>query len=151
MQFVGDKRITTIGATGWALTLLFLSTGGCGPQSEGPPTYPVHGALTVDGKPAHNAQVIFHPADGRDFDQRGARPTGRVGADGAFALTTYFPGDGAPAGRYAVTVYWAENPDSLEPSPDRLKGRFSEPSKSTLQAEVGESATELPPWNLTTR
>jgi hypothetical protein len=31
-------------------------------------------------------------------------PTGEVGADGSFKLTTYEPDDGAPVGRYQVTV-----------------------------------------------
>ncbi len=34
------------------------------------------------------------------------RPHGRVGPDGRFTLTTYQPGDGAPTGKYNVTVVW---------------------------------------------
>ncbi len=154
MQTVTDRQNASKRRVRFALALLALlpfSSGGCRRKSEGPPTFPVRGVLMVDGKAAENAQVILHPADGRDFDRRGARPTGKVGPDGAFSLTTYVPDDGAPAGRYVVTVYWAENPDSLEPSPDRLQGRFLEPSRSALHAEIGESPTQLPPWNLTTR
>ena len=105
----------------------------------------------IDGQPAPDAQVIFHPAGGENFDERGARPTGRVKADGSFALTTYHPGDGAPAGRYLVTVYWAQNPAALEPSPDRLHGRFLDPAKSTLEVTIEEEPTELPQFELQTR
>jgi hypothetical protein len=105
----------------------------------------------VDGQPAVGAQVTLHPVHGQDFDQRGSRPTGLVTADGTFSLTTYQPDDGAPAGRYVVTVFWAENPDALEPSPDRLQGRYLAPTESTLQVEIPEAETELPPLELTTR
>ncbi len=128
-----------------------FATSGCGRQAEGPPTYPVRGVLLIDGKPAKDAQVIFNPADGEDFDQRGARPTGKADENGAFTLTTYQPGDGAPAGTYLVTVYWAANPESLEPSPDRLNGRFADPTRSKLEVVVEEAATELSPFNLRTR
>ncbi|OYW12091.1 MAG: hypothetical protein B7Z55_18590 [Planctomycetales bacterium 12-60-4] len=135
-----------------AANCLLLATilAGCGAKPEGPPTFPVHGTLMVNGGPATNAQVILHPVGGKDFDQRGARPTGKVGADGRFDLTTYRPGDGAPAGQYLVTVFWAENPDSLEPSPDRLKGSYLDPSKSTLKVVVHEEETVLEPLMLTT-
>jgi hypothetical protein len=130
-----------------SITVAVLAAG-CGASSEGPPTYPVSGKLLVDGQPAEGAQVILHPADGRDFDQRGSRPTGRVTDDGTFHVTTYELNDGAPAGRYVVTVYWAQDPDSLEPSPDRLKQRFLDPQKSDLHVEVTGSATEIPPIEL---
>jgi len=123
---------------------------GCSRESEGPPTYPVQGVLKIDGQPAVDAQVILHPAGGSDFDERGTRPTGRVGPDGSFKLTTYQPGDGAPAGNYVVTIYWAKDPESLEPSPDRLKGRYLDPAKSTIKIEIEETETILPPFKLKT-
>lgn len=107
--------------------------------------------LMIDGQPAKDAQVIFHPVSGENFDERGARPTGRVMADGSFELTTYHSGDGAPAGRYLVTVYWAQNPAALEPSPDRLQGRFLYPARSKLEVTIEEEATDLPQFDLKTR
>lgn len=155
MHWMNDRRTNSfrrIRCSALLLTLLVPSgSGGCNPLPEGPPTFPVEGSLTIDGKPAEGAQVILHPADGRNFDQRGARPTGRVASDGTFQVTTYHAGDGAPAGRYVVTIFWAVDPDSLEPSPDRLKGRFLDPARSTLNAEIKAAATKLPNWNLTTR
>lgn len=124
---------------------------GCSAESEGPPTVPVAGKLLVDGQPAAGAQVIFHPADSHDFDRRGSRPTGRVTADGTFQMTTYQPNDGAPAGDYVVTVYWAQDPESLEPSPDRLKQRFLNPALSKIHVAVIKSTTELTPIELQTR
>lgn len=137
----------------WLLiVVLHVSTCcGCGRPSDGPPTFPVHGKLLIDGQPAMDAQVIFHPAAGKNFDQRGARPTGKVGADGGFTLTTYHLGDGAPAGEYSVAVYWARNPTSLEPSPDRLNGRFLDPARSSLNVAIPERPTELAPFLLKTR
>lgn len=135
------------------LTLLLgvFCAAGCGRISEGPPTFPASGTLLVDGTPAEHAQVILHPANGSNFDQRGVRPTGIVAADGSFRLTTYQPADGAPAGSYVVTVYWAENPESLEPSPDRLKGRFLDPRESKLRVEIRDGENRLQPLNITTQ
>src|SRR5436309_2942675 len=74
---------------------------GCG-SSDRAGLQPVKGTLRVNGQPAAAALVTFHPT-GADA----ARPTGRVGGDGTFTLTTRVAGDGAPVGEYRVTVTWA--------------------------------------------
>lgn len=132
-----------------ACALVFCA--GCSAEPEGPPTVPVTGKLLVDGQPAQGAQVVLHPADKRDFDERGSRPTGRVAADGSFRMTTYQTNDGAPPGTYVVTVYWAQDPESLEPSPDRLQQRFLNPALSKIPVVINASATELTPIELQTR
>ncbi len=145
------NRRVRIGGSQWILCACVVLLASCETPSEGPPTYPVQGMLMIDGQPAKDAQVILHPVGGENFDERGARPTGKVQADGSFELTTYHPRDGAPAGQYVVTIYWAENPAALEPSPDRLKGRFLNPAQSSLNVTIEEEATELPKFDLQTR
>ncbi len=78
--------------------LLFLS--GCG--SSGPETVPTSGKVTVDGKPAAGAAVMFLP-------QAGGRPaTGVTDAAGVFRLQTFKDFDGAIVGDHRVTVLLAE-------------------------------------------
>ena len=43
----------------WLLSLLVAATSGCGPA--GPTLVPAKGTITVDGKPADGAMLIFHP------------------------------------------------------------------------------------------
>ncbi len=63
-------------------------------DSQRLPVYPVRGEVFYQGKPAEGAQVLLLPAN--DSDLQVPRPHGQVGQDGAFVLTTYRAGDGAP-------------------------------------------------------
>ncbi|MCA9072950.1 MAG: carboxypeptidase regulatory-like domain-containing protein, partial [Planctomycetaceae bacterium] len=121
-----------------------------GPEHDGPSAQPAHGTLTVNGDPAVGANVTLHPADGQNFDTRGSRPTGRVLDDGSFLLSTYETNDGAPVGDYVVTVFWAKNPDAIEPSPDRLQNRYVNPKTSKIRVRIDEGENTLPPIELNT-
>lgn len=114
------------------------------------PPYPVRGQVFFQGKPAQNALVIFHPQD--DPDTKTQRPYGRVQADGFFRLSTYTPGDGAPAGEYAVTILWPKPPASplADPDmgPDLLEGRYADPKSSPFKVVVRESDNVLEPFHL---
>jgi predicted Zn finger-like uncharacterized protein len=63
--------------------------------------YATEGSVYFQGKPAAGARVTLIPVD-KSRDRY--FPTGKVGDDGTFKLTTYEPEDGAPAGRYRMTV-----------------------------------------------
>lgn len=136
--FVGESFSRSVGLLGIHLVLL----AGCN-SSEGPPLYPTAGRLLVDGEPAHKAQVILHPANGRDFDRRGARPSGITEQDGTFRISTYQPDDGTPEGDFVVTVSWPEDPNSLEPSPDRLRGLFLLPERSMIKLHIEPQKNQL--------
>src|SRR4051812_43069835 len=90
---------------GQGLARLLLLLTGCGARDEGPPCYPVRGQVLFRGKAAENADVFFHPVD--DADARAPRPHGKVDGRGEFRLTTRRLNDGAPAGEYVVTFFWA--------------------------------------------
>ena len=120
--------------------LLGWAAGCAGREAGGPAVCPVEGVLVVDGAPAANARVAFHPAGGGPA----ARPVGVTGPDGGFRLSTHAPGDGAPAGDYVVTVLWPDDSmpvDECEcPDPaahDRLRGAYLNPATSPLRATVG--------------
>jgi hypothetical protein len=110
--------------------------------------YPVTGKVLFEGRPAAGAVVQFHPLD--KSEKTPVAPLGEVGADGTFRLTTYAQGDGAPAGRYAVTVSWGV-PSKGGDGMDRLlvPARYLSPDTSKLTAEVPTEAVELPPFKLT--
>ena len=119
-----------------------------GPTRKG--CYPVNGELTVAGKPAEGATVMFQPRDANAADWSAGYPRATVGADGKFQVSTYGENDGAPAGDYIILISWVlPNPANEEASgPDRLGGRYIDPAKSKLSATVEPRATELPPIRL---
>ena len=63
-----------------------------------PPTHPVTGSVSLDGKPVAGATVTLVP-------QGGGHPAVAVtGPGGDFRLTTFQAGDGAVAGTYGLAV-----------------------------------------------
>lgn len=129
-----------------ALLLVFvpLALAGCG--QHGPALYPVTGKVVgADGKPLEHATVVFHPVAG-DAGPNAVKPRGKVGADGAFTLTTHTAGDGAPAGEYRVTVELWLGGKGDEPPANRLPQKFAKPDQSGLKATVGAGPTELTPF-----
>jgi hypothetical protein len=150
MRWLGGERAALSVALVLA-SLLGLACGGSG----GPPRktcFPVKGQLFVKSQPAAGAVVVFHPAAGEDLKEwPTGYPTGEVQSDGNFALQTYEPGDGAPAGDYTVVVTWPQPPpagDEEATTVDRLQGRYADPRSSQLKAKVEAGPTELPPFRI---
>lgn len=112
--------------------------------------YQARGQLFYQEKPAGGAHIVLHrvgaslPGD--------VRPNAHVDEDGSFQLTTYVPGDGAPAGEYAVTVTWPLSPSGPNPdpdlAPDRLKNRYSNPRTSRIRVRIAEEENVLKPIHL---
>lgn len=135
-----------------ALLLGTVASVGCrrdSPQFESRPTFPVEGQVLIRGKPEAGVQVFFHPVDAT---QRG-KPRGITDTAGKFRLRTYHDGDGAPAGEYAVTVYWPEpyNPNlpvEDQMPPDRLGERFMRAKDSPFRATVNAAPTALLPFEI---
>jgi len=117
--------------------VVFLTVAGCrGPAPPHVAVYPVEGRLLVSGVPAADAHITFHPLDGH-----GVPVIGRTGRDGSFTLTTFTPGDGAPAGEYSVTVVWPN--DSIPrdecadtTTHDRLNRAYSDPADRKIVVVV---------------
>ncbi len=124
-------------ATLCATITLVLLVAGC--ESRDPnwkETVPVTGIITVAGVPTENVGVKFHPAGGMDQKQ----PTitqARTNAEGKFAATTYELADGAPPGEYTLTFELQQfDPISMSFGGDKLKGKHSNPEKSTHKITV---------------
>jgi hypothetical protein len=113
--------------------------------SAHPTLYAVEGKVLVNGEPAENLNVAFHPLDG---DKSLFCPVGRTNNKGIFHLMTRSGADGAPAGEYSVTLVW---PDGLldecvyvDPTlHDRLKGLYAKAEHSSFQVKVGSSGNKF--------
>ena len=137
------QYIVLLLATGLALLLgakLILSKDHL-PSAE-PILYAVDGKVLVNGEPAENLNVAFHPVDS---DKNLFCPVGRTNNRGVFHLMTRSGTDGAPAGEYRVTLVW---PDSLMDEcecpdlllHDRLKGQYAKVDQPKYQVTVVPSS-----------
>lgn len=123
------------------------------------PVYSVKGRILANGVPAAHAKIFLVPLGD---DSNTLRPHATTGADGTFSITTYEPGDGAPAGEYAVGIAWRGPPRKGEADPkepekdygkeegrlDFFKGKYRDPKKSGLKIKVDTAATTVPDINL---
>jgi hypothetical protein len=131
-----------------ALLGLVLMLVSCGPRSGHVPVYPVRGQVYFQGKPASHAFVALHPCD--QTNAAVPHPTAYTDAEGRFALSTYAPQDGAPAGEYVVTIVWWA-PDAIKDPQEgdeltqlnRLPPRYGDPKSSGLQARITQETNEL--------
>jgi hypothetical protein len=130
------------------------------------PLYPVHGKVTYKGEPAVGASLSFQPKGVGDLAavNAGITPTATVGEDGAFSVDSGDYGPGAPVGEYKVLITWRNGqapgagkkgragskgkPAISLMTPDRLGGRFSNPARPRVTAEVKPGPNELPPIDL---
>lgn len=147
--------------TYWSMIAAAIS--GCSHAPNTPPTAPVHGCVTLKGKPIEGAQVAF-------FCQvPGSRPAlGKTDAQGRFALSTFGVDDGAVPGRHTVVISkFAYDGKVNDPAPQATKNgarsvaplgpmtlgvpkaksilplRYSKTSESGLVAEVAPEGSEI--------
>ncbi len=108
-------------------TLFILSLAGCGGGNAA-----VSGKITQkDGKIPEGATVVF-------TDEKNHRSaSGNVNAEGEYRLTSDKPGDGAPPGIYAVTVFPPSAKDSSQaPPPRTFHQKYANPDASGITCEV---------------
>lgn len=87
------------------LATVGIAQAGCSNSSR-PPTYPVTGTVTSQGKPVAGAVVTFVPTA-----EKGDAASAIADAEGKYALTTWAAGDGARPGEYRVKVSAQEQQD----------------------------------------
>ena len=130
------------------LLAVALAATGCG--ESGPPRaalHPASGKVIVDGRPAAGVQVRLRPADAPD-SLDALVPFGKTGEDGVFTLGTYEAGDGAPTGRYKVTLFWPDRPPGPSHAEDRLGGVYALGRRTTLEATIAEGDNALGPFEV---
>jgi hypothetical protein len=125
-----------------AILPAIVALAGCAdPQA---PVFPVKGSVTYQGKPAAGAQVFLNAVKANEIDDVSANAT--VGTDGSYAITTYEPGDGAPAGDYVVTVQWFKlvtNDGGSGAGPNVLPKEYASPTTSPVKVSVS-GPTDVP-------
>lgn len=124
---------------------------GCGSPKR-VPTFPVSGKVLVNGRPAVDLFVYFHPTPKKDGES--FIPYGKTDENGDFQLNTFKNGDGVPRGDFLVTFEWKEKSGTFKnqfQGPDRLKGKFSKPESSTFNVSITNETTILEPFELKTR
>lgn len=136
----------------FSTVLILALAASCSACSSGrKPVQPVRGQILVDGHPAANAQVLFHPVEGSNDDPH---PTGQTDDQGYFHLTSYAKGDGAPEGSYVVTVTWFRIFGDARREVVRynvLPQRYAAPQNSQLRVSVAKGNNELNPLQLYSR
>jgi len=132
------------------LLLIAILQIGCG---GGPKRLPVSGSVSVDGKPAVGATLLFHPVDSKQI----SIGSGNADKDGKFSIVSDSE-VGLVAGTYVVTATWPDPAVQPTPAqkmtgmfdvgPDLLKGRYESKDKSSLKLEITNTTKELPPFEL---
>lgn len=121
---------------------------GCGGPA-GPPTEPVTGTVTLDGKPAEGVNVVFSPTGGHKA------ASGITDASGRYQLTTLNPKDGAMVGSYTVAISKTQgdtvtvNVEGLSPEEATKKSAeayySSNAFKNTGKPSAAQESKELVP------
>jgi hypothetical protein len=133
-----------------ALVVLAALALGCSSEPTRKPVFAASGTATFKGEPMRGALISFHPLG--DPDPLALRAQATADTDGRFALTTYATGDGAPAGAYAVTIYWpskrakgkaADAGEEDDVPPCRLNRAHADPKTTKLRATVREHSNTI--------
>lgn len=125
------------------LTLLAV---GCGQSVEAPPVavHPAQGKITFKGQPTHGAMVTLHPK-GAAADL--PKPRATVDQSGAFKISTFAPGDGAPEGDYVVTVFWykpIKNGPDVSPGPNVIPVKYTKPESTDIVVKIAAGQNDIP-------
>jgi hypothetical protein len=101
--------------------------------------------LGLDGKPLDRATVVFHPTE---TSLKFPKPRGTTNAQGRFQLSTYDTNDGAPTGKYKVTIeqWYRDNPDQA-PSNHLPAGLASE-ATSGIEVQLSKDQSVLEPFKI---
>jgi hypothetical protein len=134
--------VSVVGRRSRSFTCLLLGGAcllatGCG--SNSPKTLEVSGKVTWQGQPLPDGAIAFTPVNGP------SRPAvGKIGADGAYRLSSFRPGDGAMPGEYRVTVEsytsWPTRTEPEKPYVCRIPERYGKPAQSGLSFTIPADA-----------
>jgi hypothetical protein len=135
-------RRLSLGLLWFACAFMAAGCSGKKDEQEKLETKPAQGIVLYNNKPVGNASVGFISLDNR------VRAGGRTDASGSFVLSTYGQDDGAPPGRYKVTVAVSmsreSEPGVLEPEPEGgwkkspIPMKYANPSLTDIVVEVKE-------------
>lgn len=142
-------RATRLATLAGLVAVLFT---GCGDSSGGEEQsvtpYPVTGQVILpDGTPLTEGLVTFVP-----IGESGRQATGKIKADGTFALTTVNEGDGAGPGEYLVRIISTlGKPGPRRSSVSLVPTKYSDEGSSGLTVTVKPETNTLEPFKLDDR
>jgi hypothetical protein len=148
------RRRATLVLVGLLTVTLAASCGKSRHEIKGKlPLFPVTGKVMMDGQPMAGAIVILHSVFDLPAGTAPQRPHAKAEDDGTFKLSTYTNQDGAPAGKYYVTVSWKASNEGLtneqqDDLPEKAPESFQKPKTSGLMVTIKESENTLPTWDL---
>jgi len=135
----------------WCLVL----ASSCGKKSKIPevkgdllPVYPVKGTLEMNGKPFGGAALKFYPLARFPKDASQILPHAWTQEDGSFTVSTYADNDGAPVGRYRVTVRFRGAGPPRDDDRDLMPSEYSNAKMTRLTAKVDEGENSLPSFKI---
>jgi hypothetical protein len=108
------------------VAVVFGSIGGCGDDRL--VVSPVRGKVVYQGQGIPSTVILF-PVDPQNEIAARMRPSGFADAAGEFEVKTYVTGDGAPPGKYRVSI--------IAPAGRAPKGTKDGPGDGAGQATVG--------------
>lgn len=125
---------------GSMLSILFAA--GCSGNTR-VPTELVQGTIvSEDGRPIALANIVLHPVETKtEFP----KPRGTTDAEGTFKLSTYDTEDGAPQGKYRVTLerWFRDEPDS--PPTNHLSTALATPATAGIEIQITKGPNRLDP------
>jgi hypothetical protein len=124
-MFATRTQVTTI-------AMLMAAAIGCG--KSGPQIAPVHGRVTLDGRPLVRADITFQP----EGAQRAS--IGRTDDEGHYELAYKRGEPGAIVGKHTVHV---EVSSELVKNPPPIPARYAANSELHHQVEPGENEIDL--------
>ncbi len=125
--------------------LVAILLAGCAEQEPWEATQPTVGTITLKGRPLANAELAFFPED--ETVPTLVRPRAKSTEDGKFTVWTYAQGDGAPLGRYKVTVVHHEvglSRGTIIAKPNDLPKKYAKLQTTDILVHVAEGQPELP-------
>lgn len=140
---MNSKTLNKILSTSFVVTLGF--TGCFASPKPWEITHPASGKIEYKGKPLENAELTLFPTDTKVPES--VRPKAKSTAEGMFVLGTYSQSDGAPTGKYKVTVVRNEvsiSKDTIVAKPNDLPTKYSVLSTTDLEVEILAGNNELP-------
>lgn len=136
------RRPAGYAVVGLLAIISLLAATGCGKDDGRLPTYKAAGQVVWNGQPLAHALVMLHPEDPSLVPVQA-----RTDETGAFTLTTYETGDGAPKGNFKVTVSYyplVKNGNSYEPGPQVIPPKYADPKATELRVSIVEGENQIP-------
>lgn len=163
-RFVNHQRTMTSRAVVIVLIVLSASFGGCNRKSR-LSVSPVKGRVTYRGQGVPNAIVTFFVSGDASEQAKKMRPFAYADTQGNFEIKTYRDGDGAPPGKYRVSVIApgssvgsggkdrpageaAAVPASAVNIPPDIAKKYGNVDTAGIEVTVQEGENNLPPFEL---